>query len=398
MPATPPQPTLARQILHADLDAFFVACEVLRNPSLAGKPVIVGGSAQRGVVSSASYEARAFGVRSGMPSSQAHRLCPHAVFIHGSHGLYGAKSREVRQIVEEAVPVLEFASIDEFYADLTGMDRFFGAWQWARELRQRIRRETGLSISIALATSKTVSKIATNEAKPDGEINVPPGTEAAYLAPLPISRLPGAGEHTVQALARLGLHTFADVQRAAPSLLVHALGAHGRSLWKRAWGHCTSPVEAHPHEPKSIGAERTFAADSAQPAYLRARLAGVVEKAAYDLRRHGCLAGCVAIKMRYADFTTLTRQQHIPHTHADADILHAAQALFDANWQPGRALRLIGVRLTSLVEGGPQAQLFHNTARQESLLATADALRAKHGLGSLRSAATLVAKAPKPKP
>jgi DNA polymerase-4 len=368
-----------------DLDAFFASCELLLDPSLKGKPVIVGGTGMRGVVTSCTYEARAFGVRSGMPFRQALRLCPQAITLPGHYRFYGEKSREVRQVVEALAPQFEFASIDEFYCDFTGMERFFGAEAYARMLRERIQQETNLPISMGIASSKTVAKVATNEAKPNGVCVVPPGQEAAFLARLHVSKLPGVGPTTEAALGRLGIHTVQHLQRANPQLLNQTLGKFGPWLWNKAHGRCEREVEPY-FDRKSIGAEHTFRQrDSSETQYLLRELLALTEEVCYGLRQKQFSTGCVAVKLRYHDFETHTRQRNQPLTDDEQTILRTAQELFHELWDGHTPVRLIGVRLTQLETGAPtlQTELFDNRAQQlaqaRNLAHSVDALRGKYG-------------------
>jgi len=373
-------------ILHMDLDAFFVACERLQDPSLNGKPVMIGGRSGRGVVSSCSYEARAFGVHSAMPGFKAAKLCPQGIFLPGNMALYSEKSRQVKAFVEARVPVCEFASIDEFYCDLSGMERFFGALKFARELRQAITRETGLTVSMGLAENKLLAKMATNDAKPNGELYIAPGTAKAYLAPKPVGSIPGVGKKSVELLQKLGIQTIADVQALEASYLEERFGKHGRSLWKKANGLSDSPVEPV-HERKSIGTERTFRTDVTDPDYLRRVLVGETEHVAFRLRQKGFLAGCVTAKVRYSNFETVTHQARIPFTNQDAHFLQEVHRLFGKVYSAGRPVRLLGVRLSELVTGGHQTDLFRDTEEDLSLLDAMDKMKSKYGPLALRRAA-----------
>lgn len=393
LPADPGAPkrfrelmTTGRQVLHMDLDAFFVACELLRQPQLAGKPVIIGGTGRRGVVASCSYAARKFGVHSAMPIGQARQRCPQAVCLPGDMAYYSAKSREVRELVEAAVPLCEFASIDEFYCDLTGMDRFFGCWRFSRELRQRLQRETGLALSMGLSTSKTVAKIAAGHCKPNGELHIARGQERAFLVPLPIEKIPSLGKKTSEILRNRGICHVRDLQETSPELLRTLLGKHGPALWKKANGYCTSPVEPA-HVRKSIGTERTFGQDTADPAHLHRVLIDMTERVSYQLRQKGNLAGCVTLKLRYHDFTTHTRQQKLPYTDQETALLPVVHRLFEQLFDRKHYIRLVGVRLSDLVRGGHQAELFRDTDQQLELLSALDDMKRKYGIRAVRRAA-----------
>ena len=367
-----------RAVLHLDLDAFFVSVELLRRPELRGLPILIGGHSDRGVVASCSYEARKMGVHSAMPTKTALRLCPAAVVIPGDMAAYSAHSRIVTQLLAEASPVLQKASIDEFYVDLTGMDQHFGCWKWSRELRQRIMRETGLPISMALAANKSVSKIATGEAKPNGEILVPAGTERVFLAPLPVSRMPFIGKETEHKLAIRDIKTIGQLSETPVDLLERIFGVHGRHIWERANGHDDSPVEPY-REQKSMSTERTFHEDIGDGQQLRDRLTALVTQLAFELRQDQKMTACVAIKVRYADFSTFTRQRKITLTANDSVLMRQAQEIFQQLHDARRPLRLLGVRFGDLCIGNQQTNLFDDMVRETQLLRQLDHIREKFG-------------------
>jgi DNA polymerase-4 len=367
-----------------DLDAFFVACERLRDPSLEGVPIIIGGG-NRGVVAACSYETRPYGVDSAMPMFKARKLCPHARIIRPDGRLYSALSRRVRAIVHEAVPDYEFASVDEFYCDLTGLDRFFGAVAFGRGLRERIQQETGLPLSMGHATSKTVAKIATGEAKPNGYKRVPPGEEAAFLAPLPVGKIPMVGEKTERTLHHYGIKTIGQLQELSQQGLEQRFGKLGRALYKKAHGLERSPIPSE-RQRKTLGAERTFAEDIADERFLRRQLVGLSERIGHELRQQELLAGCLILKLRYDDFETHTHQLRMPYTNQDSQLLTHAHHLLDEQWQPERPVRLIGLRLGELVHGGYQTDLFHDTEAELNLLKTMDQLKNKYGSQVVRRA------------
>lgn len=380
MPTLPDQPLTPPHdaIVHMDMDTFFVSVERLKDPSLNGKPVIVGGSRERGVVASCSYEARAFGVHSGMSAKQASRLCPTAIFLKGSYEEYGHYSDQVRSVVEAHAPVCEFASIDEFYMDLTGMDRFFGSFRFACELREKIMAATKLPVSLGHATTKTTAKIATGTAKPNGTREVPPGTERDFLAPLSVRKIPGVGEKTAEILAARGIHLIRDVQHQTPEALEKLLGQYGPLLWKKAHGLHVGIVEPY-GERKSIGSEETFEKDTTDRDALKALLLTMTERNGYRLRAEGKLAGCVTIKIRFSDFTTTSRQQRIPYTDDDAEVFEAAKHLFDALYKGQSALRLVGVAVSHLVDNLPQLELFDDSAEKRNLNRAVDGIKDKYG-------------------
>jgi DNA polymerase-4 len=377
-----------RYIAHFDLDSFFVSVEMLQDPSLLGKAVVVGGSRDRGVVTTCSYEARKFGVRSAMPMRKAMELCPHAIVVKSSYGLYAKYSAWVTDIIAANAPLYEKASIDEFYIDLTGMDTFFNPLEWTIRLRQTIMDETGLPISFGLATNKLVAKIATDEAKPNGYLFVTPGKEKEFLAPLPVEKLGGVGKKSHQTLLALGIHTIGDILHVDPVLLERALGKWGTQLIRQANGKSDSVVSPH-RESKSISAENTFEENTADLDILLAQLVGQAERVAYELRQEKKFATCVAIKFRNANFETSTRQITIPATIADSDIIKAATDLFTKLYVPGTLVRLLGVRLAGLTDTCAQTNLFDNKTEQNALYEAIDAVKNKFGKSVLRKARTI---------
>ncbi len=367
-----------RFIAHFDLDSFFVSVERLKDSSLIGKPVIVGGSADRGVVAACSYETRAFGVHSAMPVKQARKLCPQAISVRGDFESYSYYSRLVTSIIRERVPVLEKASIDEFYMDLTGMDRFFGCSQFTKELKQTVVKQTGLPISYALASNKLISKIATNEVKPDGQIEVNPGEEKQFLAPLKIDRMPGIGEKTAVALRQMGIFTLKELSEANLALMELRFGKSGSDLIRRANGTDDSPVVPY-SERKSISTENTFESDTLNVDFLQGELVRMTEKIAFLLRQEKKLSGCVTVKIRYADFSTETKQAVISYTAADHVILSTVKELFRKSYHPNLQVRLIGVKLSHLIKGEYQIDLFSEKAENTKLYEALDQIRNRFG-------------------
>ena len=379
---------MERAIVHMDLDSFFVSVERLKDRSLYGKPLIIGGLGDRSVVSSCSYEARTFGVHSAMPMSQARRLCPQAVIIGGDMHEYSRYSALVTQVVNDAAPLVEKASIDEFYLDISGMDRFFGAWKWSLELKQRIIRETGLPISFALSTGKTVAKIGTGQSKPDGQLHIPAGRERDFLAPLSVRKIPMIGEKTYGVLQKLGIETIGDVQRFQPDILEKALGKSGRILWNKAHAIDLAPVQPH-HEQKSISKEHTFEKDTDNLKMIHDLLTTMTEKLAFSLRRKNKLTGCLTVKIRYGDFETQSHQHAIPYTSVDHDLFVLAHQLFNSLYRPGGQIRLIGLRLSDLVNGAYQIRLFEDSPAIHDLYMAMDKMRTKFGSGAVKRANSL---------
>ncbi|MCC4214762.1 DNA polymerase IV [Leeuwenhoekiella parthenopeia] len=377
-----------RNILHLDLDTFFVSCERLADSSLVGKPVIVGGTGDRGVVSAASYESRKFGVHSGMPMKMARQLCPQATYIRGNAGIYTKYSKTVTEILQEHVPVLEKASVDEFYADLTGMDRFFGCYKFAKELRSKVIKETGLPISFGLSVNKTVSKVATNEAKPNNQLKVDAGFEKIFLEPLSIKKIPMVGEKTFRTFCNLGVKHIGLVQQMPVEMMVSVFGKNGRMIWERANGIDRSPIIEY-HERKSISSERTYGQDTTDVVKLRTTIHAMAENLAFQLRQGNKLTSCIAVKVRYSDFQTYSKQLKIPYTAADHNLIPTVLELFDKLYNRRLLIRLVGVRFSGLTEGHYQIDLFENTNRTVNLYKAMDAIRKRYGDRSVMRAATM---------
>jgi DNA polymerase-4 len=367
-----------RYIVHIDLDSFFVSVERRLNPSLIGKPVIIGGTADRGVVASCSYEARQYGIHSAMPSRQAAKLCPHAIFLRGSHGRYSEASQEVTKIIHDAVPLYQKTSVDEFYIDLTGMDRYYDPYEMATRLRQRVISETGLPISFGMSSCKTVSKMATNQAKPNGQLFVEHGKEKEFMAPLNISKIPMLGERTCQKLYGYGIEKIGDLQRVDVRFLESLFGKAGRYIWDKANGIDDSEIMPH-SERKSISTEHTFKADTADKRTLETILISMSEELAYKLRIENKMASCLAIKIRYADFETHTVQEKIQFTSAEHILIPGIKNLLKKAWNQHRPIRLIGVKLSNLCSGSYQINLFEDNEEQIKLYQAMDSINFKYG-------------------
>ena len=380
-----------RSIVHMDLDTFFVSCERLLDSQLNGKPVLIGGTSDRGVVAACSYEARVFGVHSAMPMRLAKQLCPEAIILRGNSGVYTKFSKNVTDVIKESVPLYEKTSIDEFYIDLTGMDKFFGCHKLASELRQRIIKETGLPISFGLSLNKTVSKIATGEAKPNNEIRILSGTEKPFLAPLSIKKIPMVGNVTYKALCDLGVKRIQTVQDMPMELMHRVLGKNGLSIWKKANGIDNSPVVQY-HERKSISTERTFNKDTTDVAKLKGIIIAMAENLAYQLRRGNKLTACVTFKIRYSDFQTYTQQQRIPYSAMDHSIIPVVLDLYRKLYNRRLLVRLIGVKFSHLVEGGHQINLFEDNEKQLHLSEAIDKMRERYGDRAVINAAGMEAK------
>lgn len=370
--------TPGRSVLHLDLDTFFVSVERLRDSRLNGKPLLIGGSGDRGVVASCSYEARRFGVHSAMPMRMARRLCPQAIIISGDMDAYSRYSRLITDIIRDQSPLFEKSSIDEFYVDLTGMDRFFGIGLWSTELRQRIIRESGLPISSGLSANKMVSKVATGEAKPNGQLQIFSGHEHEFLDPLSISKIPMIGDKTYRLLRSMGIERVRTLRDIPLEMMQRLLGKNGIVLWKRANGIDNSPVIPY-SEAKSISTEMTFDQDTIDVVRLRALLLGMTEKLAFRLRDKQQLASCVAVKLRYSNFDTVSRQAMIPYTASDHTMIPKVLELFERLYDRRLLVRLVGVRLSHLVHGSYQINLFEDTEHDIRLYQAIDRMKRKYG-------------------
>lgn len=371
-----------------DLDTFFVSCERMKNSGLNGKPIIIGGG-DRGVVASCSYETRFFGVRSAMPIKMALRLCPEARVIKGDYEMYSKMSRDVTEIIQGKVPVLEKASIDEFYLDLSGMDKFFGCFQWTQEIAQSVVKETGLPISFALSTNKTVSKIGTGEAKPLGKLEIKAADVQPFLNPLSVKKIPMVGSATFQLLSRIGIRNIRTLAEMPVEVLQQMIGKNGNELWKKANGIDESPVVQY-SERKSISTEHTFAQDSIDVADMKRLISGMVEQLCFQLRQEKWLTSIVTVKIRYANFDTETKQIRIPYTAVDHTLGKYALELFKKLYTRRMRLRLIGVRFSGLVHGNHQMNLFEDTEELINLYQAMDRMKIRFGKNALGKASGFI--------
>jgi DNA polymerase-4 len=377
-----------QSIIHLDLDAFFVAVECKLNSKLRGKPLIVGGQSRRGVVAACSYEARKFGVHSAMPMYLALQLCPDAKVISGDMEAYSQQSHLVTEVIAHSAPMFEKASIDEFYVDASGMDRFFGSFKWAVELRKKIIKESNLPISMAMSVNKLVSKVATAEFKPNAERQILAGEEKDFLAPLSVEKIPMIGKQTASFLHDMGVRTVATLREMPLKFLISAFGKNGISLWNKAHGIDNSPVVPF-SEQKSISTESTFDADTIDVKKLKSILIAMVEKVAFQLRDQKKLTSCITVKIRYSNFDTETKQIHVPYTSSDYVILKVVQELFDKLYNRRMLIRLVGVRLSNLVHGNQQISLFDDTEEDINLYEAMDFIKHKHGVEKLVRATTM---------
>ncbi len=385
---------MERRILHIDMDAFFASVEVVRDPSLRGKPLIIGGRKGdvRGVVSTASYEARKFGVHSAMPLAHAVRLCPHGIFMRGDFSRYQAASEEVLAALRTVSPLVEMASIDEAYVDVSGSQKLFGGDDGiAAHIKREVRRRTQLPCSIAIASNKLVAKIATELAKPDGYLRVATGEEEAFLAPLPLRRLLGVGPRTGEALEALGIATIGQLAAFSEERLMKKFGQLGRALRCAARGESNSEVRLE-HTPKSIGRETTFEVDLLDWDRVESVLMHLMERSMFAMRKQGLETRCVTLKVRYADFKTSTFSKMLPSsTCVDAEVTAALHKLLPKARTRRARVRLIGVSLSSLSADQHQLLLFDGQSAEkwEHALESVDRIRERHGFESVRSAKSM---------
>ena len=367
-----------RHIAHLDLDSFFVSVEQLRNPKLKGKPILIGGSGDRGVVASCSYEARKFGVHSAMPINVALRLCSHAIVVRGDMEQYSKYSGLVTDIIRDSVPLFEKASIDEFYVDMSGMDKFFGCSLFTGELKKKVLKESGLPSSYGLASNKLISKVATNEVKPNGQIEIPYGKEKSFLAPLSVMKIPGVGAQTGYKLIKMGVDTVKLLSEIPLQMIQNFLGKNGAELWRKANGIDETPIIPY-HEQKSLSTENTFEQDTIDMRFLHSELVRMTERLAFDLRKQNKLTGCVTVKLRYANFETYTKQLTIPYTNADHVLLTIANELFTKLYERRMLIRMVGIRFTNLIPGNHQIRLFEDTQEMIKLYQAIDSVKTQFG-------------------
>jgi DNA polymerase-4 len=380
---------MERNIVHFDLDTFFVSVERKNNSKLNGIPLAVGGLGDRAIVAACSYEARKFGVHSAMPMKIAKRLCPQMTVIGGDYEAYSKESKIVREIIGEKLPLWEQASIDEFYGDMTGMDKHFGCSKYSTELRHYITKETGLPISYGLASNKLVSKVATDEAKPNGQLHIPFGNEKGFLHPMRVEKLPMVGQKTTALLYKMGVEYIRTLSEIPVAYLTNMLGKNGAELARRANGIDDTPVIPF-SEPKSIGTENTFETDTIDMEFMHSELVAMTEKIGFELRDKGYMTGCVTVKIRYADFNTVTKQCSIRLSNADHELLRVVLALFHALYDRRILVRLIGIRFTNLVQGTYQINIFDDTQEMIKLYQSIDHIKKRFGPGLITRAVTLI--------
>ncbi len=377
-----------REIVHLDMDTFFVSVERLKNSRLKNKPVIIGGLSDRGVVSSCSYEARKFGVHSAMPMRTAKLLCNDAIIIRGDMEQYSYYSHMVTEIIAEQAPLYEKASIDEHYIDISGMERFFGALKWTRELRKNIIKHTGLPISFGLSANKTISKIATGEAKPNGELFIPHKTIIPFISPLSIKKIPMIGKKTYHILRSMGVSSIGTLRKIPPEMMENLLGKNGIVIWEKANGIDNTAVKPY-REEKSISSETTFSSDTIDIYEIRRKLIGKVEKLAFQLREQKKLTSCITIKIRYANFDTHTLQKRVPYTSLDDVLIKTGLELFEKLYHRRMRIRLVGIRFSHLTGGYYQLNIFNDTSEHIKLYQAIDKIKRQFGKKSIQRAICL---------
>ena len=377
---------LDRHIAHFDLDSFFVSVEILNNPSLKGKPVLIGGY-ERGVVSTCSYEARKFGIHSAMPMKKALQLCPHAIVTHASSGQYSKYSRWVTEVIAAKVPLFEKASVDEFYVDLSGMDKYFGAAKFAQEIRRLVTAETGLPISGGLASARFIAKMATNEAKPNGFLEIPQGKEMEFLWPLGIEKINGVGKQTEQHLKSFGIYTIEDIAKTPIQYLEKIAGKWGEALWHKAHGRGSAEITTD-WEQKSMSHENTFDKDYSDIDFLQNELVRLTEKTAYSLRADEKMTGCVTVKIRYSNFETISKQESVDYTALDDVLIAKVKDLFNKSYQKQRPVRLLGVRFSQMIPITTQMSLFENNIEKLNLYKAVDEIKDRYGAKLVTKAVT----------
>lgn len=364
-----------RQIVHMDMDAFYVSCTLLKMPELGGKPLIIGGTSDRGVVTSASYEARRYGVKAAMPTRLALQLCPNAILIKGDFDLFTEYSNIINEIITEKAPVHERASIDEFYMDMSGMDRFFGSLSFTKELVKKVEHETGLPMSFGLSVNKTVAKMCTNFIKPNGNLHIPNREVQPFLDPQSIRNIPSLGDVTFKLLRRIRIKIIQTLRQIPAESMQELLGKNGLHIWKKANGIDPSPIIPYSTK-KSISTERTFDKDTQNIKELKSLLVVMIEKVAFQLRDTNLMCSTITVRIRYANRDTETMQKKIAFTSSDDVLIKLTYELFDKLYQRRMLLRLIGVKLSGLVQGNQQIDLFRDNIKMIRLYQAMD--RMKH--------------------
>jgi DNA polymerase-4 len=379
---------MERTIVNMDMDTFFVSCERRNHSELKNMPLVIGGSSDRALVASCSIEAKKYGVRPGMPMRQAKYLCGDAKIITPDMELYAQCSDEITQFLEEKSPVLERVSIDEYFIDVSGMDKYIGCYKWTNELVEKLYKESRLPISFGLSTNKTVSKIATGEGKPHGKLFIPPVDVQPFLNPLSIRKIPGIGHEKYEELARSGIHIIESLAKTDVEILHKMYGKEGIKIWDKANGVDNAPVEPY-KATKSISRSKTFDHDTIDINKIKSLLSSQIEELAYELRKNKWLASIMTIKIKYTNFDTLSKQHRIPYTSLDSQLKSIADELFDKLYDRRMRIRLIGISLSGLINSHYQIDLFSDQEETISLFNAIDRLRKRFGFKAVMSAQTL---------
>lgn len=374
-----------RVIVHMDLDSFFVSVERLYDNSLLNKPIVIGGTSDRGVVAACSYEARKFGVHSAMPIKMAKRLCPNAIYLSGDFDKYSSNSKAVTEIIKENVPLFEKTSIDEFYIDMSGMDKFYSSSLLINDIKNKIKRELGLPISYGISKNKTVSKIATTESKPNGNLIIKYGSEIGFLAPLTVNKIPMVGSVTYKSLRQLGIKYIRTIQELDPQILLNVLGKNGATIWQKANGIDNTPVVPY-YDQKSISSERTFEVDTTDYDKLERDIIRMTEQLTHSLRNKSKLTAEVSVKIRYSDFNTNTKQIRINPSNMDHILIPKVKDIFRNLYNKRLLVRLIGVRFSKLSDGAYQINMFEDKSEMIKLYQTLDKLNNRYGNKTVRRA------------
>lgn len=367
-----------RHIAHLDMDQFLISVEQLRNSTLKGKPILIGGSNDRGVVAACSEEARQFGIHPAMPMRIALRLCKYATVLKTDHEVYSQYSKLIYDVIKEATPLVEKSNLDSFYIDMTGMDKFFGCKKFTHELQNKVYKESGLLASYGLASNKVVSKVAANEDKPKGQLEIPFGFEKPFLAPLSITKIPGVGNETAMKLIKMGVETIKVLSEIPVEMLQNLLGKNGTELWRRANGIDESPVIPY-QEQQSFSTEHIFQQDTIDTNVLYNELGRMTESIGFVLRSQSRLTGCVAVKLRYSDGENHTIQKTIPYCNADHLLIPVAKALFNKVFTRRVLVRMVGVRFTNLIPGTYQIDLFSDNEETIKLYQSIDSIKKRFG-------------------
>jgi DNA polymerase-4 len=370
--------TYDRHIAHLDMDQFFISIERLRNSKLDGKPILIGGSNDRGIVAACSDEARKFGIHETMPMQVALRLCKFATVVKADYEQYSKQSKLITEIIKDSAPLVEKSSLDAFYVDLTGMDKFFGCTKFTKELKDKIHDHSGLISSYGLASNKLISKVAANQIKPNGQLEIPFGNEKGFLAPLSVVKLPGVGKETAFKLIDMGVETIASLSEIPREMLCDVVGKAGNELWRRANGIDESPVIPF-QEQKSISTEHTFQQDTIDMRMLNAELTKMTESLAFELRNQNRLTGCIILKLRYSDGDTHPIQRSMPYSNKDHQILEVVKQLFRKLFTRRMMVRMIGIRFTNLIPGTYQINLFTDNEETIKLYQSIDHIKKRFG-------------------